>query len=113
MSKQKRKSDDGDCEASTSKIMKRVTKANPSWFKEFKCLEMSEKGDLFVYCKLCKCDFSVRSSGKYDTKKHMMTQKHKLCVKAVEDTHQDGKKEGLFQYGITTYKKGDIVYLFL
>ena len=67
ISKHKRKSDDGDCEASTSKIMKRVTKANPSWFKEFKCLEMSEKGDLFVYCKLCKCDFSVRSNGKYDT----------------------------------------------
>ena len=50
MSKEKRKCDktNDSGEPSSSKLKKRPTKFNTSWFKEFDCLAESDKGDTFV-----------------------------------------------------------------
>ena len=44
-------------------------------------IEASSKGVQFVYCKVCRTDFSIKHSGMFDIKKHIGTTKHATASK--------------------------------
>ena len=86
MSKEKRKCDktNDSGEPSSSKLKKRPTKVNTSWFKEFDCLAKSDKGDSFVQCTLCESDVSISAGGKFagwQSKVSSTEQDHEICCR--------------------------------
>ena len=71
---------------SASKKKRYGCKFQKKWCKAFPWITASSAGPEFCYCVPCKSNFSVKSGGLYDVKKHTQTELHKKCATAVKGT---------------------------
>ena len=74
-------------QASTpEKKKKYACKFNAAWTLQFNCIVKSEKGEHYVFCRICKSHFSVAHSGKYDVERHVKGAQHALNMKSMNST---------------------------
>ena len=67
-------------------MKKAKTSYGQSWKEEysrdFNGVVKSEKGSSMAFCTICNCHFSIKSSGRFDIKRHITSQKHISAQKA-------------------------------
>lgn len=69
----------------------------PRYHEVYPCLIASRKGPNFAHCTLCKSDFSVRSSGLYDCKRHVTESKsHKQFAEPPKAKSKQTLLKGFF-----------------
>ena len=67
---------------SEGKKKKYLQKCKLNYLTEFPCLKKSQRGDNYVFCRLCYCDFSIGHGGKRDIMQHFSSDKHLNAVSA-------------------------------
>jgi len=91
----KRKSDVDDSP------MKKKTRRYQTFRKEYtekwSFIKPGRKGDSFAFCDVCANDFSVKSGGRDDCRRHVETEKHKNNTKSQDQTGSNKKITGFFQ----------------
>ena len=63
---------------------------------EWPCLKLGFKGESFVFCETCVCEFSVKSGGRDDCRRLIESDKHKRYATAAADKKKNQKISSFF-----------------
>ena len=86
--------------AADDKKKKYSSKYLASFHEEWPCIRKSSLDEFHAFCTLCSTDFSVKSGGKNDVKRHVAKKKHQEIAKS-----RSNEKESITSYFTT--KKDD------
>lgn len=94
----KRKNDSAETAAdkSESKNPKRSQTFRDDYTKKWSFITTGKKGNTFAYCEVCACDFSIKSGGKDDCRRHVDTDKHEKNSKKLKEQQNNSKITGFF-----------------
>jgi hypothetical protein len=77
---------------------KRITVFNAEKHGEkWPCLAPGRKGEGFVFCNICACDFSIKSGGSFDCSRHIENAKHAKNVALKEEPDSSSKITSFFE----------------